>query len=158
MMRRARRDAGFTLVEALVTLFILALMAGAVVMLTPGEAQKTRQFVAEFADRMALASEESIVINRSHALILTPDGYGYQRLENTGWQAMERGSPLSFRPWPSYVSYRLEGAAVDEDSGRVARFDSMGGSTPTRIEIDGPGSRWMVALGGQGRAHVEELD
>lgn len=152
------RDAGYTLVEALTTLVIVGLMASAVVILAPGPDRTTGRFAEGMAARIAAASEESIIVNRPVGLFLTDEGYGFARLEATGWRQSAPTSPLAFRPWPegvapSVVSAGAEDAALDE--GLVARFDTMGGATPTRILLSGDGVRWIVEIDGQGRAHVE---
>jgi general secretion pathway protein H len=154
---RRRREAGFSLVEALVTVFIIGLMAGAVVLLMPGPDQKTREFAEHFAARVTLASEESILSNHAHALVVNGDGYGFERLEESGWRLISHGSPLAFRPWPEDISYRVEQSEFADESERVARFDVFGAASPARIIVDGAGARLSVEIDGQGRAHVSRI-
>jgi general secretion pathway protein H len=148
-----RSDAGFTLVEALTTLVVIALIAGAAMLVLPGPERETRAFAERFASRLALAGEESIIVNRPVALILSHEGYGFARLEETGWRDMAAGSPLAFRPWPANLEARVE-AAEAEAGAPAVRFDPMGAATPARIVIASPGARWRVDVDGQGRPHV----
>lgn len=149
--RRLPRDAGVTLVEAMVALMIVGLMAGAVVLLAPGPGQKTRQAAEQLAARMTLASEESVIANRPLALVVTHEGYGFERLEPNGWFPAEHGSPLGFRAWPSDVEARVE---AGDEAPRIARFDALGGSTPAQVIVSGAGARWRVSLDGQGGVDV----
>ncbi len=155
---RAHSDAGFTLVEALTTLAVIALMAGAIVVMTPGPGRKTRDFAEQFALRVAMASDESVISNRVLALVVRDDGFGYARLQEGGWRDIEHGSPLAFRPWPAEIDYVLESTALDAEEGRVARFDPLGGATPAEIVVTGADVSWRVAIDGEGRAHVTSAD
>lgn len=156
---RFRDDAGITLVEALVTLAIIALMAGAVVMLAPSPARQTRAFAEQFAARLAMASEESIMANKPVALVLDAQGHGFARLEEGGWRPLPQNTPLAFRAWPQDVSYRVQDAeAADAESGRVVRFDALGAATPARIVLSRAGVRYEIAVDGQGRTRVGRVD
>jgi general secretion pathway protein H len=148
-----RGDAGFTLVEALTTLVVIALIAGAVMLVLPGPERETRAFAERFASRLALASEESIIVNRPVALVMSNEGYGFARLEETGWRDMAAGSPLAFRPWPANLEARIEAAEASEN-GQAVRFDPLGAATPARITIASPGAAWRIDIDGQGRPHV----
>ncbi|MEZ5995735.1 MAG: GspH/FimT family pseudopilin [Hyphomonadaceae bacterium] len=152
------RDAGVTLVEALMALMVVGMMAGAVILLAPGPDWKTRQEAQRMAARAVMASEESIVVNRTTALVVTSDGYGFERLEENGWAPADARSPLGFRAWPEGLDVRVEQSASGEGDDRVARFDALGGATPARIVLAGAGARWRVAIDGQGGVNVERAD
>jgi prepilin-type N-terminal cleavage/methylation domain-containing protein len=153
---RFQSDAGVSLIEVLTAMFIIALMAAAVVIAAPGPDRQTRAFVTQFAGRVALASEESIISNRAHALVVRSDGYGYARLEENGWQVITHGSPLAFRPWPADIVAHIE--ASDFEGEQLARFDAVGSSTPARIVFDGAGVRWAVEIDSQGKAHATQIE
>lgn len=155
---RPARDAGFSLVEAMTALMIVGLMAGAVLLLAPGADHKTRTAAERLAARVAAASEESIVVNRPLALLVTRDGYGFERLEEHGWSPEAPNSPLGFRAWEDDIEARVEVAANGPDDARVARFDAMGGATPAAIVLEGGGARWRVSIDGEGDAHVARAE
>ena len=153
----ARPDAGFTLVEAMTTLVIVGLVVGGVMLAAPSEDRRLRAFAESFAARIDAASEESIMRNRPIALRVTRDGFGYERLEARGWTPMDGRTPLAFRAWPQDVAYRLE-APQEAESGRIARFDVMGGASPARLVLERGDARWRVEIDGQGRAHVTRAE
>lgn len=155
---RLPRDAGVTLVEALTALMIVAMMAGAVILLAPGPDRKTRDEAERLAARIVMASEESIVVNRTLALVVTHEGYGFERLEENGWAPAEPRSPLGFRAWPGELDVRVDQRLGDEDDPRIARFDAMGVATPASLVLSGAGARWRVVIDGEGEVDVARAD
>jgi len=155
---RLAPDAGVTLVEALTALMIVGLMAGAVILMAPGAGRTTRIEAERLAARAALASEESIIANRPVSLVVTDNGYGFERLEDNGWFPAEQRSPLAFRPWPANIDVRVEQRAGEADDPRVVRFDATGGASPARLVLSGAGVRWRVDIDAQGRAYVTQAE
>ncbi len=158
-------DNGYTLVEAMATILIVAMLSSAVLLATPGRERRTRDAAELLATRLALASDESILVNRPVALIVNDEGYGFARLQDDGWRRIETRSPLIFRAWPDGLEHRVEvhGAAGQDvaarnDGGRVIRFDALGGATPAQITLSGTGVRFDVDVDGQGRASVVRRD
>lgn len=152
--KRFANDAGVTLVEAMVALMIVGLMAGAVVLMAPGPGRETREEADRLAARIVMAGEESIVLNRTMALVATEEGYGFERLESDGWVEAEHGTALGFRAWPSGLDVRIEETEAQGEDPRVVRFDALGETTPARIVISGAGVRWRVSIDGQGEVNV----
>jgi general secretion pathway protein H len=144
-------DAGVSLVEAMVALLIVSLVVGVVMLVAPGPERKTREAADQLAARMLFAGEESIVANRAISLVVTDEGYGFERLEDNGWFAVEQASPLGFRAWPDDIEVRVENAPDDP---RVVRFDALGGATPASIVMSGAGARWRVTLDESGEVDV----
>jgi general secretion pathway protein H len=153
------RDSGVTLVEAMVTLFIVGLLVGAVMLVAPQQDRETRSAAEALARRLALAGEESILTNRPVALQVTAQGYGFARLEKEGWRRIESGSPLTFQVWPQGVDHAVQAETPGAEEGApVVRFDALGGATPARIVLKRGGVQWAVAVDGQGQAHVARVD
>src|SRR3546814_13204921 len=73
------RPNGFTLVELMVVLAILALAAAAVVLTIPGEEQHVRSEADRLAARLAAARDIAVIEGRSVAADLAPSGYGLAR-------------------------------------------------------------------------------
>jgi general secretion pathway protein H len=153
-----RRDSGVSLVEAMATLLIIGLAVSAVMLTASPQERETRALAERLAAHLTLASEESILTNRPVALLVTPEGYGFARLEEGGWRRIESGSALTFRAWPDGVDCRIEARETQSDDGRVVRFDALGGATPARIMLSRGGVRWSVAVDGKGESHVARED
>lgn len=152
----AHADAGFTLAEVLVTMAILGLMVGAVLLMSPGPERAGRAAVERFAASLSAAQDESILTNRPVALVLSAQGYGYAELDEGGWQALADTTPLGFRPWPATLEAELAAPAADA-SGRVARFEPTGFSSPLEVRFRQGPRAWQVSSDGQGRPRVEQL-
>jgi general secretion pathway protein H len=149
------RDAGFTLIEALMALLIVGLLAGAVALSAPAPDARARGAAQTLAARMTLAGDESVMRNRTIALSFTAAGYGFASLEAEGWRPLETTAALGFRPWPAGVSATVLDAPSEGQDLHAARFDVLGGATPLQVRIEGGGGVWLVRLDGEGGAHVE---
>ena len=148
--RRLPRDAGVSLIEALMALMIVSMMAGAVVLLAGGREQHARVEAERLAARLQLASEESVIANRTLALNFTAEGYGFERFDDGRWVAAEHGSPLAFRPWPRELSAEADGAR----EGRIALFDALGGADSMGVVLSQNGVRWRVSISEEGQVNV----
>lgn len=145
---------GFTLIEVLVTLFIIGVLAGVAVLrignsdqdeIVDREAQRLRHL-------MSLARDEALLGNREWALELDGEGYGFLRLdENSGrWERIDE-PPFQRRLLPERIALRLAVEGRDRvgasDARALARgtqgprpallFLSSGEMTPFRLDVVG---------------------
>ena len=148
------RDAGVSLIEALMALMIVSMMAGAVVLLAGGRAEPARAEAERLAARLMLAQEESVIVNRTLALNVTEEGYGFERFEDGRWVAAEHGSPLAFCPWPRELTAELEGDA----EGRIAQFDALGEAEAANVVLSQNGARWRVSISAEGEVDVARAE
>lgn len=120
MSRAPRRQAaaGFTLVEVLVTLFVIAVIAGvAVIRLGGGDRQEVvDRETARLAQLLELAREEAVLSGEEWGFALTSERYRFLRLD----EAANRWREIAERPFaehalPEGVSLRLSLA----DRGRI---------------------------------------
>lgn len=143
-------EAGFTLVEVMTALLIASMLAGAVMLLWPGENMTVRSAAEKLAARIAAAGDESVLTNRQIALVVTSEGYGFDRREPAGWRRLDETSPLAFQAWPAATGARVEKpAAGDQPGNRIAILDPLGGATPMRIVI-GSAVKWAVEIDEKG--------
>lgn len=155
-------DAGFSLIEALLVIMILGLTAGAVMLAAPGPDRAARDAATSFAARTLAASDESVLRNRTVALVLTSEGYGFAQQEASGWLRIADTPALAFRRWPEGVDVRLErGEALGQEvlgqSPYAVQFDAMGSATPAAFVFSAAGANWEVEIDGEGRARVAPL-
>jgi general secretion pathway protein H len=131
----ARHDpgqAGFTLVELMVVLAVLALAATVVIMTMPGSNARVSDETDRLAVRIAALRDLAIVEGRPMALVISPSGYGFERRAAAGWEVLP-GRGFARRDWP-----------------RGVRLTQPAGSGPVRITFDPVGmtsARTALALG-----------
>lgn len=143
-------EAGFTLVEVMTALLIASMLAGAVMLLWPGENMTVRSAAERLAARISAASDESVFANRQIALVVTSQGYGFDRREPTGWRRLSDDSPFAFQAWPAATGAQIEKPAeIARPDNRIAVFDPLGGATPMRIVI-GNTVKWVVEIDEKG--------
>lgn len=148
--QRPDSEAGFTLVEVMTALLIASMLAGAVMLLWPGENMTVRSAAERLAARISAASDESVLDNRQIALVMSSEGYGFDRREASGWHRIDGNSPLAFQPWPAATGVRIEKPVDHKQAGnRIAVFDPLGGATPMRMVI-GDTVKWVVEINEQG--------
>ena len=145
-------SAGFTLVEVMATLAIVALVASSVLLMSPGADSRLRSALESMATRIDLASDQSILMNRQLALVATSEGYHFERLDEDGWQRLETVPSLGFQPWPASGAPEIEDVSDATTTHRLARFDPLGGATPIRLRF---GEGWRVEIDQEGAVRVE---
>lgn len=150
---RPARDAAFTLVEALIAIGVIALMAGLVLLSTPGPEQRLVNTAERFAAFVARGGEDSVMTNRTLALRVTDEGYGFQERSDEGWRALASDHPLAFRPWPSGTSVRIA-RADGAESEHATIFDVLGEADPVAITLSQAGAAVRVAVNDQGGVDV----
>lgn len=143
--RRGARANGFTLVELMVVLAIMALAATAVVLTIPGEEQAVRSEADRLAARLAAARDVAVIEGRSVAVNFAPSGYGFERRIEGAWQPLP-GRAFAQRNWPSDISFAAGGGAAT----RVL-FDRVGTSpTPQTIALSGGDAREVIRVSATG--------
>jgi len=137
---------GYTLVELMVVLAIMALAATAVVLTIPGEERTVRNEADRLAARLAAARDVAVIEGRSVAVNFAPSGYGFERRIAGEWQRLP-GRAFEQRNWPGNVRFAAG------DGRRAARllFDRVGTSpTPQAIILAGGDAREVVRVSATG--------
>jgi general secretion pathway protein H len=149
--RRRREPGGFTLVELMVVLAIMALAATAVVLTIPGEERTVRSEADRLAARLAAARDIAVVEGRSVAVTFAPSGYGFERRIAGEWQPLP-GRAFERRNWPGDVRFSAGG----QGAARVL-FDRIGTSpTPQALMLAGGDAREIVRVSATGEVSREQ--
>ena len=129
-LTRSRRSAqqGFTLVELMVVLTILALVSAAVVLAMPDPRGDLASEAERFAARARAAQERAIMDNRPIALRVSPGGYAFEWRQAGSWQRMTE-KPFLPQPWGEDVR-----ASASAETGRTV-FDTTGLADPLRVAL-----------------------
>ncbi len=144
--RRRPGANGFTLVELMIVLAIMALAATAVVLTIPGEERTVRSEADRLAARLAAARDIAVIEGRSVAVSFAPSGYGFERRIAGEWQPLP-GRAFEQRNWPSDVRFA---AGNGQGAARVL-FDRVGISpTPQVVVLTGGDAREIVRVSATG--------
>lgn len=141
------RRNGFTLVELMVVIALMALLAGAVVLSFGDLRGGPAQVAGPFAARLAAARDEAITSGAPVSGWISASGYGFERYRGGRWE------PLTIKPfaganWQSGM--RVIVANSTSARARV-RFDNLGlpdAPLTVRLERDGRSSNVTVAANG----------
>lgn len=137
---------GFTLVELMVVLAILALAATAVMLTLPGEERSVRSEADRLAAHLAAARDIAVIEGRRVAVDFAPSGYGFARRVDGAWQPLP-GRAFRRRNWPQGVHFSAEGG---QGAARIL-FDRVGTSpTPQRVILSGSEVREAIRVSATG--------
>ncbi|MEQ1687838.1 MAG: GspH/FimT family pseudopilin [Sphingopyxis sp.] len=136
---------GFTLVELMVVLAILALASTAVILtVRPGEGGADAQ-AARFAARVAALRDRSVIEGRTLGLWVTASGYGFEQRSDGHWQPFSE-TRLSPRDWDAGTAVTANGAAQARlafsriglpDHGLRVELTAGGDSASVRVDAAG---------------------
>lgn len=138
MTSRARRDAGFTLIEVLVVIAILAVAAGIVVGRGPDRSPMLDARVAagQIARGLRVARSEAVRGNRPVAFTLDMDRHGF----SVGASAMQ-----ALPPGVNLTMVAMAEATPNQALGRIV-FAPDGGATGGRIGVAAGGVLFVVSV------------
>jgi general secretion pathway protein H len=140
------KQAGFTLVELMVVLFLIGLAATAVV-LTVGSARRGAGSQAEqFAARVAALRDRAVIESRPFAFWVRPSGYGFETRDGRQWRPLDK-KPFATTDWRAPLTANVQGRRVvrvsfDANGLPSAPMDVTlsGGTAPLRVKLDAAGN------------------
>jgi len=147
----ARRSAehGFTLVELMVVITIIALMAGAVILTLPDPRAHVLEDAERLAARASAVRDLAIVNAHPTALWVDASGYGFEQRRATQWIEMNDRpfAPTRFREGNS--------AVVGDGARQRVTFDSVGLTDhAVTVPVIGNGQRISVRIEADGKVRV----
>jgi general secretion pathway protein H len=142
-------EAGFTLVEMLVVLFLIGLAAGAALLTIGGSSANSGSQAEIFASRIAALRDRAVVEGRPLALWVRASGYGFEKREAAKWQPLN-SKPFATTNWQTPVRANIVGGQMV----RIA-FDASGiPSAPLDIVLTGNAKSMRVMIGADGNINV----
>jgi len=127
---------GFTLIEIMVVVVVIAVLMGAVTLAFPPVGDKLlKENTERFSALISLAQDEAILQSAEVALEIDDKGYSFYRNENNSWSALSE-SPFKKRQLPVDITSKLflDGISTnleerENDSPQIV-FLSSGEMTP----------------------------
>jgi general secretion pathway protein H len=143
---------GFTLVELMVAIALMALAAGVVVLTVAAPGKDPRDAAVKFATRLAAARDRAILTGQPISAWIAPSGYGFDQYRSGRWQQLEE-KPFDGADWPEGIIVTSAG----ESGGRArVRFDNLGmPDNPATIRLDRDGAVAEVVLVANGDVRVK---
>lgn len=150
-MRRPPRpaQAGFTLIELMIVITVIALMSALVVLALPDPRGRLIDEAERFAARARTARDLAIVEGRSTSIWVSSGGYGFDRRDHGQWVPMSDRA-MTVTRWGTGIAPLL-----DEARARII-FDSTGlASAPLRVQLRrGSEAAAVVTIGADGRVTI----
>lgn len=158
-MRVAAR--GFTLIEMLVTVVILAVLASVLVLSVGAgdEEQRLQREIERLQARIVYACERAELTGRDIGLHLRERGYAFSAAQAEGWRFIEDDAALKRTALPEAMRLAADDEALAEnfvEKPQLLCFAS-GEATPMQIELAAGtrATRWRIDLGFDGRTTLQ---
>ena len=147
--KRRGAAAGFTLIELMVVLVIVALASTAVMFAIPDPRGRVIDEAERFAARTLAARDDAILQSRDMRIWITAQGYGVQRRRRGGWQSVT-DRPFGTVDWVDGTTVATGSAGRD-----IITFDATGApSSPSRIRLVRGDAQATISVSGNGVIHV----
>jgi type II secretion system protein H len=145
----SNRETGFTLIELMVVVTIIALTSAVVIFAIPDPRGRVIDEAERFAARTLAARDDAIVQSRDTRVLITATGYGVERRRRGAWEAIT-DKPFKTAAWAPGT-----GVLIGETGREVITFDATGApSSPATITLVRDDARATVTVSGNGVIRV----
>lgn len=147
-----RNEAGMTLVEVMVVLFIIGLASTVVVLTLPAQDSQARRTADDIAQTLQVAQDRAILTGNTVGLIL-----GKAQIKTSIWRDGVWVTDRQTLDLPSAVDVRYLGQRDGEQSTDLPTllFDPTGVNTDIQFSIDGPSEAIELTFTAFGEVQIE---
>ena len=153
MSDRIDRQEGFTLVEMMAVLLIIALMTSVVLVSSRQKPSEIEAQGRQILQQFDMLSQDTIVSGQPRAFGLTSDGYVFYEYAENEWRVS------SETEWPedATIQFFREDIEIDLPPEPIPMilFEPLGLSTPFSLEIAGDEGTLILSGEGDGRVFME---
>lgn len=151
--------AGFTLVEMLIVMLVMALLATTVVLTAGGGERGVGADASRLASRIAAARETAITSARPVGVWVNRSGYGFDVRAGGNWRPADQ-KPFETVDWPAgtvVVIAAMAGRQASLSGGRARLvFDNLGlPDSPMRLDVSRDGNSAQIAVLPNGDVKVQ---
>lgn len=152
------RQNGFTLVELMIAIVVIAMIAGVVVMTARQPSGSLSAVATGFATRVAALRETAIASGRPTSAWISRSGYGFESYKAGQWTPLDSRT-FREREWPKGTAVSADGlagqeAAIGGGNARIV-FDNLGlPEAPTIVRLVRDGQSVLVAVAPNGDVEV----
>ncbi|MCW1382800.1 GspH/FimT family pseudopilin [Novosphingobium sp. KCTC 2891] len=145
----------FSLVEMMVVLFVMGVLAAAIVMVLPGDEARLRGEAERLAARTLAARDEAIAAGAPVSLVVSGAGYYFEERRGGTWQPAH-GRGLGLTPWDEGTRVSL-GLAGGQDGGRTrVVFDPVGlASSDVSVRMARGAQARVLTIARDGRVRLD---
>ncbi|WP_169331861.1 GspH/FimT family pseudopilin [Robiginitomaculum antarcticum] len=143
------RQAGFTLVEVLTVLTIIALVTGAVVLTLPPKTPEALEQARDLRTDLNVAADDALLRGQPTALSVTQTGYQIYSYDALEWQSLKDA------PWADGVSAQLrrdgEVMTLPDTPTPLIIFEPVGQSESFELRLQSLSGTYVLRNSGNGR-------
>ncbi len=140
--RATTHDAGFSIIELMVVVFVIGLVASFIVLSAPRQGSDLVRNTERVAAVLSQASDEAVVSGNTYGALFEGNTVHLVRRDDGIWNRLATG--VVHLPAELRVTPVLSGNQVRPEAAPDIWFDPIGMTTPARIEVsDGRQSRFI---------------
>lgn len=157
----ADKQSGFSLVEVMISLFIIGLMVGVVILNLPDRENSVVVEGRKLAANLQMAAQSSLIGQYPSGVRFNEEGYSIVKYDGEEWTPQ---NTYSFgEDQTPIISLRQNGAELDMDEVRksnipVIRYDTTGLATPFELSLLYGNEKVSLTGGVDGRIKIETND